>query len=103
MKLMKELRNLLVEFLRNEITVASWGISNIEIDEKSISFSVSGFKYHGRVEIFVCEGNGYCIRFTKDELKIIELGEVIPQMDDYIEHSENFEQDLENWFFTNFN
>ena len=88
MKLNKEIKKLLVKLLENEVTVLSWGISNIQISNRILSFEVSGFKYNGAVQITI-DNKRYRI-ILNDKNIICSLDDLVPIMDNEIESSENY-------------
>ena len=88
----KELRTLLVRLLKDEVTMQSWGITNIQIDDSSLRFDVSGMKYVGTVSISI-DNCGYKIHIgTKSVLASID--DVISILDNEIERTENYISDL---------
>lgn len=88
----EELKALLKRFLKEEITVLSWGITNIHILDCSLRFDVSGMKYDGTVFISIAT-NGYKIRLDTKDL-IANLDDIIRILDDEIEKTENYVSDL---------
>ena len=96
MELTREMRNLLIAFISNKAIVASWGIRNITIEETKLSFEVSGFNYHGNVEVNV-HGNNYNVIIGDEDLGVLHIDEVLTVLDDKIEHTQDYYNDLEQW------
>jgi hypothetical protein len=97
MKLSKEIRNLLITFLSNQSIVASWGISNIQIEENSLKFTVSGMKYHGEVFVLSSMETIYNVKIGDKMFESLKLDDVINKIDDYIEHTNNYKEDVMKW------
>lgn len=97
MKLAKEIRNLLITLLGNQDTVASWGISNILIRKKCVCFDVSGFKYQGPVEISSTCNNCFGVKIGESDFVTVKLEDVISTIDNGIEHTETYCDDIEKW------
>ena len=55
----ENVRMLLLSLLKDEVVVASWGMTNIIISETKLSFSVNGFKYKGVVTIEENDSSNY--------------------------------------------
>lgn len=53
----EKIKNALITLLNDELTVASWGISNITINDSSFEFMVSGFIYQGKVSVSTKNSN----------------------------------------------
>lgn len=85
----ENVKMLLLSLLKDEVIVASWGISNINISETQLSFSVSGFKYQGCVTIAV-KDSSYCeLFFDKEKLGCFTFDEVVSVIDENAEKSES--------------
>ena len=52
-KISKEMREILIELLTNNIVVTSWGITHLNISDAEISFEVDGFKYKDNSKIAI--------------------------------------------------
>ena len=85
----ENVRKLLLSLLKDEIIVASWGVSNINIFETKISFSVNGFKYQGRVTIIVKDGSDCEVFLAKKNLGCFPFDKVVSIIDEKVENSEN--------------
>lgn len=97
MKLSKEIRNLLITFLSNQSIVASWGISNIQIGKNSLKFTVNGMKYHGEVFVSRSIETVYDVKIGDKMFKSLQSDDVINKIDDYIEHSNNYQEVVMKW------
>ena len=89
-------KQLLCTLINDYIRVASWGITNISIDEEKISFNVNGFNYCGDI-INKSDSSG-CYNITKKKKKNIKchLDELIDTLDRIIEASDDYLIQLEN-------
>jgi len=94
----KMVKKALICLLQEEEKVSSWGICKINIDDSTINFNVDGFLYKGRISI-KCDETCYEIYFEHGKklccANAIELTDIL---DSNIEKTENYQQDLENWF-----
>lgn len=95
MVLDKALRLVLLSFLENKVTVASWGISNIVIEPSSLAFTVDGIKYKGVVNIKVT-GSTYTLQMGNMSYSVT-LENLVPFMDNKIECTTNYLFDLLDW------
>lgn len=95
----KKLKDLLVEFLRKEIIVKSWGVSDIKIGEMDVSFHVSAFKYKGRVQV-VCLEDSYCLKLKNTEVKGVELDDIVEIIDDKVETTNDYFEVVVQWIAT---
>jgi hypothetical protein len=100
MTLAKNIRKLLLILLTDNITVSSWGISNISISDLSIIFNVNAMKYKGVIEIIPIEDNYCLIKIGRVFLKRSSIGNVIKCIDMEIENDKNYKKKLENWLNT---
>ena len=85
----ENVRKLLLYLLKDEVIVASWGISNINISETQLSFSVSGFKYQGYVTITIKDGSDCEVIHEKKNLGCFPFDKVVSIIDEKVENSEN--------------
>lgn len=93
----RNLKEGLISLLSEEEKISSWGITNIAIDDSSISFNVDGFIYKGRVCIYYVEPY-YYISFGGDKkIKCVDATELADILDSNIEKTDNYQYDLENW------
>ena len=83
----ENVRKLLLSLLKDEVIVASWGISNIIISETQLSFSVSGFKYQGGVTIEVKNGINCEVFLDKVKLGCFTFDKVVKVIDEKVENS----------------
>lgn len=83
-------KNLLIALLKDDVVVSSWGISAIEMKKNKISFSVRGFKYQGRVNIYIpVELNKYKVKFDEEYIGTFSSDEIVTKLDEKIEFSES--------------
>ena len=89
-------KQLLCTLINDYIRVASWGITNISIDEEKISFNVNGFNYCG--DIIIKSDSSGCYNITIGKQKNIKchLDELIDTLDRIIEASDDYLIQLEN-------
>ena len=97
----ENVRKLLLSLLKDEVIVASWGISNINISETQLSFSVSGFKYQGCVTIVVKDGAKCEVFLDKDKLGCFTFDRVVSVIDGRIEKNESCYHTFFNHFINN--
>lgn len=95
----RKLRDLLLELLGNSCIVESWGIYNIRIGVKSVSFYVNGFKYKGKV-VILNRQNGYCIKADDMTISGVQLADVIRIIDGVVEISDMYMSDIALWIST---
>jgi hypothetical protein len=93
----KNIKKALVYLLNEEVIVTSWGISNINIEDTSIGFEVSGFIYQGKVQVSLYNDDGYKINFDTGESVICSIEELTKTLDSKIERTENYESCLREW------
>lgn len=92
----KELKQLILELLKHETVVISWGITKINIGKKSISFHVSAFKYNGRVQIKCLKG-GYSVKVGPNIIKGLALSDIVETIDCEIETSTDYYEKIARW------
>ena len=91
----KGIRDLVVRLLDDEVTVQSWGITNIQIQDNAVKFIVSGFKYNGMVQIST-NANGYKVSIETKSIQTT-LENIVGVLDEIIEKTENYTTDLTQW------
>lgn len=91
-----ELKLILLEFLKQKEIVTSWGFSKPKINKKSFSFTVSAFRYKGKVRL-ICMKNGYVIEFGDIKIADQKLESVISSIDEKIEMSGNYTNEVISW------
>jgi len=91
-----ELKNLLVELLKHEIVVGSWGLTGIRIGKSGVSFHASAFKYNGRIQIKSLT-RGYSVTIGKTTIKGLELSNVVKVIDNEIELSPDYVNNVAEW------
>ena len=92
----KKIKKALVCLLNEEAIVISWGITNININDTSFVFEVSGFLFQGKVEVIPCE-SGYSIKLNNAEITKCSLEELVSTLDSKIEKMDNYESQLQEW------
>ena len=92
----EKIKKALVSLLNEEVVVTSWGITNININDTSVRFEVSGFLYKGKVELTPCE-SGYIIKLDNAENIHCQLEELVRTLDTRIERGESYESQLQEW------
>ena len=92
----EKIKKALVYLLNEDIVVTSWGITNININDTSVRFEVSGFLYKGKVELTPCE-SGYFIKLDNTENIHCQLEELVRTLDTKIERGESYESQLQEW------
>ena len=81
----ENIRKLLLSLLEDEVIVASWGISNINISEKEMSFSVYGFNYQGGVTIKVEDDSKCEVYLNRTKLGCFTFDKVVNIIDENVE------------------
>ena len=87
---------MLVEILKQENVVGSWGLTEIRIGKREISFCISAFKYNGRIRI-KCLNEGFTIVIGNETFKGIELSKVVELIDDKVEMTPDYFKDIAYW------
>ncbi len=95
MELSKGIRSLLVTFLNDSVIIASWGITDIKIEDNKLSFKVDGLIYQGAVVIIEQDCN-YLVIMEDCEFSS-NLDILVNALDEKIEKTENYTDDLINW------
>lgn len=90
------LKKLIVEFLKHEDIVGSWGITNIRVRKTTVSFQVSGFKCKEKVHIR-CQKEGYCVKIGKEKALLFDLSNIIKGIDDEIETTDDYFKKIALW------
>lgn len=86
----------MLELLENSCIVQSWGINRININDDSVQFNVSGFKYKGAIRI-VCNKNGYTIFINNTNIKCDSAKSLVKVLDGLIECSFHYFDDIIDW------
>ena|GEM_PF-1463561 len=101
-KIQKSIVALASEFLKEQVKFCSWGAKKIKIEEDTMSFSVSGFKFCGTIMIIANSRNYYKIILENPAYeKVIEsvtLTEIVEIIDNEIEKTDNYLKTLWDWF-----
>ena len=96
MELNRALRLVLITLLKDQVTVASWGISNIVIKPSVLTFNVDGMKFKGIVSVKVT-GTTYTLHIGKDSYSNLDLNTLVGFMDERIECTTDYLSDLRKW------
>lgn len=93
------MRNLLLQLLKEQVVIASWGISNIEVADDELLFFVLGFKYQGMVSIVTTDSNHANIEFLDNHKKILDVDicRVVYVIDNEIEVTDDYCFTLKKW------
>lgn len=85
----------------------SWGINNLNYVYRSksdyyVEFEVQGFKYQGKIQIlYNLDSDSFRIKLLNDslikEVDEVYINEVITVLDNLIEKTDNYDEDVENW------
>lgn len=87
----KEIKRMLLELLKNNTVVVSWGISNLTIEGDEITFEVDALKYKGVVAVFVSKRqNYYDLKIGEKVIKELLINEVVDMIDKEVEYSNNY-------------
>ena len=95
----KILRLALISFLENEVIVASWGISNITINQNSLIFDVNAMKYKGSISVVTTNNSGYIVHIGKETYNNCSLDNLVSFIDSKIEYTPDYFTDLKKWIF----
>ena len=102
-KTQKNIVALANELLKEQEKFCSWGAEKIKIEENTISFSVSGFKFCGKIWIIANSENSYKIVLeTPTYERVVEnvtLAEIVEVIDNKVERTDNYVETLLNCFF----
>lgn len=90
------IRTLLLELLKHQFVVSSWGLTNIKIGASKLSFDVDGLLYKGKVLITV-NGCLYTIHLDSRTLSDVALCQVVAVLDGLIEVDEDYKEQLAQW------
>lgn len=97
----KEIREVLVLLLGARGVVASWGMSNININPHSLSFNVNGLRYKGKVRIVPAPEAQYAVILRNGNKLYCTAEDMVYQLDTIIEHTESYSDDLLKWIRIN--
>lgn len=82
--------------LSENLIVASWGISDIVIDESYLQFSVNGLQFSGIVKLV--PNHTHChIYFCDGSHFVCAWDILVTTLDNYIEKTANYMTDLKSW------
>ena len=88
MKLCDSIRQALLTLIEQDIVVASWGLSDIQVNESSIIFTVDGFKYRGSVIIIEC-GDSYKV-IMDEYILLCDIISLVNNLDEFIERGSDY-------------
>ncbi len=94
----KEIRNILLLFLKERTITASWGISNIKILPNTISFSVKAMMYKGVIQISPIDTTDCKVHLVSKGDFQCNTKDLVSKLDCLIEKSDNYYTNLFNWF-----
>ena len=89
--------------MQESVIIASWGITNISINDTSICFEVSGFKFSGKVEIYSICDEQYEIKLAEQIIGQHGLGTIVEVLDNAIEKTDDYQQYLKEWIMKRLN
>ncbi len=92
----ENIKKALVCLLDEEVIVASWGITNINVSDTSLDFEVSGFIYKGKVQVKPID-DSYKICFDTGECINCSLDDLAKTLDSKIEKTDSYESLLQEW------
>ena len=89
--------------LSNLVRYYSWGVKDLHVSDRDITFTVNALKYKGEIKIFA-KDNEYiallihnnAIFHSKNASSLINI------IDNYIEKSETYQNDVIKWFENDF-
>lgn len=97
MAISKSMRKLSETMLGEEVILASWGISNVILNENTMTFTVSGFKYTGPVEIVSQGDNSYQVALGNIVIGTFTCDTIVEALDRAIERTEDYPNTLRGW------
>lgn len=90
-----EIKKLMIELLKNQEIVESWGTHDIQIADDSVSFSVSGFNYVGQLTISVrTAGYNICGKGLNIDIESEDVYKMVEILDRAIETSDKYISEL---------
>ena len=92
----EKIKNALITLLNDELTVASWGISNITINDSSFEFMVSGFIYKGKVSVSTKNSN-YLITLENGYSEECNIDNLVHYLDSKIEKVNDYDNAVLKW------
>lgn len=95
--MVSEIKRLAITLLQEEVVLASWGITKVEIEETNLRFQVNGLKYRGLVNLHIVEDGNYEVIIGGINRGIIRLENILSFLDGEIENTDAYSQDLEKW------
>ena len=86
---------LAIKLLQEEVVIASWGITKVEIEDSCLRFNVNGLKYSGSIIITVLDNKNYEVIFGEHSQGIYQLEDILSFLDNAIEKTDRYKQDVE--------
>lgn len=83
--------------LQDEVIIASWGITNANIQDNSINFDVCGLKFTGTVIILGNENEEVILLVGHNRI-ICKIDHLVQTLDYLIERTDNYIEDLKQMF-----
>ncbi|MBO4416753.1 MAG: hypothetical protein J5801_01370 [Bacteroidales bacterium] len=96
-KMYDSIRKIALRLLKEDVIVASWGITNVELFESHISFHVNGLKYSGMVEVKAKDCDEYEILLDGASIGKGHLDSIVNIIDNAVEKTDCYQQRLEEW------
>lgn len=98
MRLSSNIRMALSLLLNQRNVTLSWGLSNIEIRNNSVSFHVDGFTFSGNVKIEENSSQKFLYNIYFDDVLKTTLNQstLIKYLDEHIEYNEDYSKNLLN-------
>lgn len=90
------IKEALIALLDEEVIVTSWGLYDLNITEKSFTFKVDGFKFHGLISVSLLSSK-YLINFDTGESILCNLDKLVETLDSKIEKTEVYDISIEKW------
>ena len=98
-----EIKQLATVLLQEEVIIASWGITKVEIEDTYLRFHVDGLRYSGFINIRAVDNGDYEVYFGGAIHGTQRLKNIVHFLDKEIEQTDAYSQDLEKWINKKFN
>jgi len=89
-------KNALISLLNEEVTVASWGITNLAIKDTCFEFCVSGLLYQGKVIVAV-QDSDCLVNLENGEMVKCNISNLVQCLDHMIEKTSDYEAKVVEW------
>lgn len=90
------IKKALIELLKEEVIVASWGLCKITVNDTSVKFEVSGFIYQGIVIIEI-RNSKYKISFNDGTIMFCSTNNIVQMLDSKIEKGDEYNNNIKEW------